>query len=157
MGECVTMTDGGETKEKAGEEFGDEVDEVPTSAPEIERVSAAVMVSFGEVHVGREALAADTFVTFSRYLGRLLADGDISGFRPYLIADGQLGDVSGFFLLEGEREHLDELRRRPEFQRELLRAGACTHNVQAHTLLAGSDAGRAVNLFREVREELGLI
>ena len=41
--------------------------------------------------------------------------------------------------------------------RQMLRAGAATDNVRVHTLIAGSDAGRLVNLYREVRAELGLI
>jgi hypothetical protein len=65
--------------------------------------------------------------------------------------------VSGFFLLEGERDKLDALRRSEEFVAHLLRAGAATQNVRSHMLIAGSEAGRLVNLYREVRRELGLL
>jgi hypothetical protein len=106
---------------------------------------------------GRERLAVDLFVEVGRYLGRLMDSGVVSTFRPYFFADGQVGDVSGFFLLEGDREELDALRRDEEFVALLLRAGAATANVRVHTLLAGSDAGRLVNLYREVRQELGLL
>jgi len=120
-------------------------------------VDGAVMISFGAVQTGREALAVDTFVELSRYLGQLLADGAIAGFKPFFFADGQLGDVSGFFILEGLRARLDDLRRDEVFMRQILRASAATDNVRVHTLVAGSDAGRLVNLYREVRAELGLI
>jgi hypothetical protein len=120
-------------------------------------VDAALMVSFGAVVPGREALAVDTFVEVGRYLGRLMDAGVVSSFRPYFFADGAVGDVSGFFLLEGDREELDALRRDEEFVTLLLRAGAATANVRSHTLLAGSDAGRLVNLYREVRADLGLL
>ncbi len=120
-------------------------------------VDAALMVSFGAVVPGREALAVDTFVEVGRYLGRLMDAGVVSSFRPYFFADGAVGDVSGFFLLEGDREQLDALRRDEEFVTLLLRAGAATANVRSHTLLAGSDAGRLVNLYREVRADLGLL
>jgi len=49
------------------------------------------------------------------------------------------------------------LRRDEAFTRLVLRAGAATQNMCVHTLVAGSEAGRLVNLFREVRTELGLI
>jgi hypothetical protein len=39
----------------------------------------------------------------------------------------------------------------------ILRAGAATQNVRVHTLMAGSQAGRLVRLYGEVRSELGLI
>ena len=115
------------------------------------------MISFGAVQTGREALAVDTFVELSRYLGQLLTDDVISEFQPFFFADGQLGDVSGFFIVEGKRAKLDDLRRDESFLRQILRASAATENVRVHTLVAGSDAGRLVNLYREVRTELGLI
>jgi hypothetical protein len=120
-------------------------------------VDGALMLSFGAVLPGRERLAVDTFVEVGRYLGRLLDTGVVSSFRPYFFADGAMGDVSGFFLLEGDREQLDALRRDEEFVTLTLRAGAATANVRVHTLLAGSDAGRLVNLYREVRAGLGLL
>ena len=120
-------------------------------------VDAALMLSFGAVLPGRERLAVDLFVEVGRYLGRLMDTGVVSSFRPYFFADGLMGDVSGFFLLEGDREQLDALRRDEAFVTLLLRAGAATANVRVHTLLAGSDAGRLVNLYREVRADLGLL
>ena len=120
-------------------------------------VDAALMLSFGAVLPGREGLAVDLFVEVGRYLGRLMDAGAVSSFRPYFFADGLMGDVSGFFLLQGDREQLDALRRDEEFVILVLRAGAATANVRVHTLLAGSDAGRLVNLYREVRTGLGLL
>lgn len=127
--------------------------EYPAHAP----IDGAVMISFGAVHTGREALAVELFTELSRYLGNLLADGTVTAFRPFFFADGMVSDVIGFFLLEGRRDALDELRRREDFVRLVLRAGAATANVRVHTLMAGSQAGRLVRLYGEVRSELGLI
>lgn len=115
------------------------------------------MISFGQVHPGREALAVDMFTAVSRYLGSLRSDEVVYSFKPFFFADGVLADMSGFFLLEGHRERLDDLRRDEEFVKILLRAGAAVENVRVHTLIAGSEAGRLVNLYREIRRELGLI
>ena len=38
-----------------------------------------------------------------------------------------------------------------------LRAGAAVQNVRVHTMVAGSEAGRLVNMYREVRQELGFL
>jgi len=132
----------------------DEADVQPLS---VDRVDCALMISFGAVHVGREALAVEQFTELSRYLGRVLAEGAISGFRPYFFSDGRSGDVVGFFLLEGKRERLDGLRREDAFIRQVLKAGAATANVRVQSLIAGSEAGRLVNLYREVRQELGFV
>lgn len=131
--------------------------EIPPDLPPHPHVDGGLMLSFGAVHPGREALAADTFTEVSRYLGRLMDSGRLTSFKPYFFADGPMGDVIGFFLLEGRRDLLDDLRRDEGFIRQLLRAGAATANVRVHTLHAGSEAGRLVNLYREVRTELGFI
>ena len=130
-------------------------DDVPDERPQPIHTSGALMLSFGAVHPGREALAVAQFTEVSRYLGKLLADDVIENFKPFFFADGMQGDVSGFFLLEGQRERLDALRRREDFQRLVLRTGAATANVRVHSLIAGTEAGRLVNLYRDVRSELG--
>ncbi|SRR6266508_155804 len=131
--------------------------EIPDVPVQAEHVSGALMLSFGAVHIGREALAVEAFTEVSRFLGNLLADDVITAFSPYFFADGQLGGISGFFLIEGHRERLDELRREPGFQRLILRTGAATASVGVHSLVAGTEAGRLVNLYRSVRAELGLL
>jgi hypothetical protein len=132
-------------------------DEIPDEPVRHEHVDGALMVSWGGVIPGREAMAVTTFRETSQQFGELFSRGTISSFKPYFFADGQHGDVTGFFLLEGRREDLDALRREEWFQRLLLRAGAVVTNVRVHTLIAGSEAGRLVNLYREVRGDLGLL
>lgn len=132
-------------------------EDVPEVRAPHEHVDGALMLSFGAVYPGREKLAVTMFEEVSRRLGELLTDGTISSFKPFFFADGMLSDVAGFFVLEGRRETLDALRREAWFQRLLLRAGSSVGNVRVHTLIAGSEAGRLVNLYREVREELGFM
>lgn len=148
------MNEHGSATERTPTESGDDVPEVSVRH---DHVDGALMMSFGAVFPGREPLALAAFIEASREFGRLLTEGVISSFKPFFFADGQLGDVAGFFILEGRREELDALRREEWFQKLLLRAGATVNNVRVHTLIAGSEAGRLLNLYREVREELGLI
>jgi hypothetical protein len=136
---------------------GEDEEDLANRPVTVGHVDGALMISFGAVHVGREGLAVAQFTELSRYLGGLLGDGAISGFRPFFFADGRAGDVVGFFLLEGRRERLDALRREMAFVRQVLRAGAATANVRVQTLIAGTEAGRLVKLYRDVREELGLL
>ncbi len=120
-------------------------------------VDGALMISFGAVHPGREQLAIDTFTEMSRFLGERLADGELTAFQPFFFADGAVAGMIGFVLVEGRREVLDDLRRREPFVRLVLRAGAGSSNVRVDALAAGSEAGRLVNLYREVHTELGLL
>jgi len=131
-------------------------EDVVEVAPGSPHVDGAVLVSFGPVLPGREKLAVELFTELSRLLGTLLADAVITGFRPYFFADGPTDGGIGFFLVEGHRDELDELRRQEGFVRLILRMGATSANVRVHTLVAGSQAGRLVNLYEQVRRELGL-
>src|SRR3954453_14252882 len=134
--------------------FDDDVPEDMADHPE--HISGMLMVSFGAVHPGREGLAVEMFTELSRFLGKMVAEEVITGFKPVFYADGQATDVIGFFLVEGHREALDGLRRRREFVRQVLRMGAATANVRVQTLIAGTEAGRLVHLYRDIRSELGL-
>lgn len=131
-------------------------DGFPGAGQEPIHVDGALMVSFGPVKAGREDLAVDLFTELSRFLGRLLGDGAVTGFRPYFFADGPTAGVIGFFLVEGHRDALDALRRQEEFVRMTLRLGAATEALRVQSLVAGSQAGRLVHLYEEVSRELGL-
>lgn len=148
--------EGGEaTTSGAGTDHAVETDLVAGEVAQ--HTTGAVMLSFGAVHPGRERLAVEMFTEVSRFLGEVLADGVIESFKPFFYDGGTVGDTTGFFLLEGQREALDGLRRRRDFQRLVLRAGAATAYVRVHALVAGTEAGRMVNFYRSVREELGLL
>lgn len=120
-------------------------------------VDGALLVSWGAVHPGREQLALDTFTSLSKFFGEQLSEGAITSFQPFFYADGAVRGSTGFFLIEGRRTSLDELRRSPTFVRLQLQAGAAASDVRVDTLIAGPEAGRLANLYREVRSELGLL
>ena len=120
-------------------------------------VDGALLVSFGAVHPGRERLAVDTFTELSRFFGERLSAGDLTSFQPFFYGGGAVNGTVGFFLLEGHRERLDALRNDDGFTRLLLKAGAASANVRVDPLIAGPEAGRLANLYREVRDELGLL
>ena len=120
-------------------------------------VDGALLVSFGAVHPGRERLAVDTFTELSRFFGERLSSGDLTSFQPFFYGGGAVNGTIGFFLLEGHRERLDDLRNDDRFSRLLLKAGAASANVRVDPLIAGPEAGRLANLYREVRDELGLL
>jgi len=54
-----------------------DADDVPTPG-EREHVSGALMLSFGEIHPGRENAAVEAFREMARYFGALLTEGRIS-------------------------------------------------------------------------------
>ncbi len=63
---------------------------------------------------GREQQAMQLFQKVIEYYGGLKADGRIESFEPVMLA-AHGGDLNGFFLLKGEVEKLDEVRRDDTF------------------------------------------
>jgi DASS family divalent anion:Na+ symporter len=140
---------------------------------------AVALVIYYYAHYGFASITAHMVSMFPPFLAVLLAKGAppgivVYGFAcfanlsaclthfgttpgPIFYADGQVADVIGFFLIEGHRESLDVVRRRGDFVRQVLRLGAATANVRVQTLVAGTEAGRLVHLYRGIRSELGLI
>jgi hypothetical protein len=119
-----------------------------------QHITGGLMLTFGAAHPGREQLAVEVFRSLSRFLGEVLADHLICSFKPYFYAAGGVGTTAAFFLVEGDRDQLEALRRRDDFQRLLLRAGTATADVRVHALVAGAAAGRLANLYRDVFGEL---
>ena len=135
--------------------YPDDVPVDPEDPPE--HIDGMLMIAFGRVQPGRETLAIDTFTELSRFLGKQVAEGVITAFKPCFYADGQEGGSIGFFLVEGHREDLDALRRQGEFVQLLLKLGAATTQVGVHTLIAGTQAGRLVHLYQQLHAEIGLL
>ncbi len=120
-------------------------------------VDGALSVSFGAPHPGRERLALDSFTDLSKFLGACLADGELTSFQPFFFAAGPVAGTIGFVLAEGRREVVGDLLHRESFVRLVLQMRAASENVRVEVLVAGSEAGRLVNLYREVCEDLGLL
>ncbi|MFN2188714.1 MAG: hypothetical protein ACK2T3_08110 [Candidatus Promineifilaceae bacterium] len=71
---------------------------------------------------GREKEAGALFQEYLPYLGRLQQEGMIDSFDVVLLTLHG-GDLNGFFLIKGDIEKLDELRRTEEFNTFLTRSG----------------------------------
>ena len=73
---------------------------------------------------GREQQAMQLFQKVIEYYGGLQADGRIESFEPVMLA-AHGGDLNGFFLLKGEVEKLDEVRRDDTFINITIEANYC--------------------------------
>lgn len=71
---------------------------------------------------GREQTSAAHFQEFVEYLGERQQDGTIDSFTPVFL-DIHGGDMNGFFLIQGEGEHLQALIASDEWTRHMARAG----------------------------------
>ena len=114
----------------------------------------ALFIGWGDPVRGREAKALDVFNESLQYYGQLQQDGKIAGVDAWFLAPHG-GDLSGFILLRGDREQLDEVRRSAEFELLLTRAGMIVDRVGVVNAYTGDALGRLVGQFQEATAELG--
>jgi hypothetical protein len=114
----------------------------------------ALFIGWGDVVHGREGKSLEVFNESLQYYGRLQQDGTIESFDAWFLGPHG-GDLSGFVLLHGERERLDEVRRSPEFELLLTRAGMIVDRLGVVNAYTGEAMGRLVGQFQQAIDELG--
>ncbi len=113
----------------------------------------ALFFGWGEVVRGREQQALEVFNETIQYYGELQQAGKIESFDAWFLAPHG-GDLSGFALLRGEREQLDEIRRSPEFERLVTRAGLIVERTGVVNAYTGDALARLMGQFQEASGEL---
>jgi hypothetical protein len=113
----------------------------------------AIFLGWGEIVSGRERQAVDVFNESVQYYGQLQQDGKIESFDAWFLAPHG-GDLTGFILLHGERERLDEIERSPEFERLQTRAALIAERTGAIHAYTGEALGRLMAQFQEATGDL---
>jgi hypothetical protein len=114
----------------------------------------ALFIGWGEVVRGREHKALEVLNESVQYYGRLQQDGTIDSLDAWFLAPHG-GDLAGFFLLHGERERLDDVRRSVDFEVLLTRAGMIVDRVSVVSAYTGEALGRLMGQFEQAAGELG--
>jgi len=114
----------------------------------------ALFFGWGDVISGREGKAVEVFNESMTYYGQLQQDGKLEGVEAWFLA-GHGGDLSGFLLLRGDRERLDEIRRSPEFERLQTRAGMVVSRTGVVNAYTGDALARLMGQFEEATADLG--
>jgi len=89
---------------------------------------SALFVGFGFPVRGRERQAIAVFNEAFEYYSRLQEGGEIESFEPVLL-EPHGGELSGYFLLRGDRAKLARVRASDEFERLTVRAGLIVDNL----------------------------
>jgi hypothetical protein len=114
----------------------------------------ALFIGWGEVVRGRERRATEVFDETVRHFGGLQEAGRIETFDAWFL-EPHGGDLAGFFLLRGERAQLDEVRRSPEFEVVMARAGMVIDRLGVVSAYTGDALGRLMGQFQEASADLG--
>ena len=112
-----------------------------------------IFLGFGAPTRGREQAATKVFHEVASYLGTQQAQKNIASFEPVLLqAHG--GDLSGFFLIKGEREKLDEMVASEEFDRLVARSLFVVEHLGVVNAALGGRVQRILDLFQDGTADL---
>jgi hypothetical protein len=107
-----------------------------------------VFIGWGDPIPGREAKGLEVFEEAIDHWGRLQQDGQIESFEVVLLYPHG-GDLSGFFLLRGSGEALDEMRASEEFDRLINRAGLVVQSLGIVSAALGGSLGPEIERYRQ--------
>jgi hypothetical protein len=102
-------------------------------------LDSGLLISWGEIYPGREEQALlRLFSEVVAYGGKLLEEGRISGFEPFVLrAHGDLRDLRGFMIIRGTAEQIATLRRDDAFLAYVQRAKELMNDVGVDELYLG--------------------
>lgn len=116
--------------------------------------NAALFIGFGLGIPGRERQSLQVFGEAVQYYGRLQQQGRIESFEPVLL-EPHGGDLSGFFLLRGERDKLNSVRSSEEFLRLTNRATLVVQNVGIVSAFIGDEQSHVFQDYIKQATEIG--
>jgi hypothetical protein len=114
---------------------------------------SGLFVGFGLPVRGRERQAIKVFGEAFEYYSRLQQDGEIESFEPVLL-EPHGGELSGYFLLRGDKDKLARIRSSEEFERLTARADLIVENVGVVSAFLGERLMSQMSVFSQQVEEL---
>ena len=116
--------------------------------------NAALFIGYGPPMPGRERQSLQVFGEAIQYYGSLQQQGQIENFESVFL-EPHGGDLSGFFLLRGDRDTLNRVRYTEEFLRLTNRAGLVVQNIGIVSAFIGEEQNRLFQDFLAQVSALG--
>jgi hypothetical protein len=114
---------------------------------------AALFVGWGAPVTGREGTGLAVFNESVEYWGRLQQEGRIESFEVVLLYPHG-GDLSGFALLRGSHDQLNQVGGEDEFLRLTARAGLVVQSLGVVRAILGEGLGPQIELYRQAMAEV---
>jgi hypothetical protein len=114
---------------------------------------SGLFIGFGAPVRGRERQAIKVFNESFEYYSRLQQEGEIEGFEPVLL-EPHGGELSGYFLVRGEKDKLARIRGSEEFERLTARADLIVENLGIVAAFLGERLMSQMSVFSQQVEEL---
>ncbi|TVT60577.1 hypothetical protein FNH05_04210 [Amycolatopsis rhizosphaerae] len=104
-------------------------------------METGILIRWGMPRPGREKESLSLFEKSGQYYRRLVTEGKLTFFEPFMLASGDSEVEAGFFILKGEVTHIFELLEDQEF-RDLLAQGSVLAEHYRFDMLAVGDSIR---------------
>jgi hypothetical protein len=114
---------------------------------------SGIFIGFGAPVRGRERQAIKVFNESFDYYSRLQQAGEIESFEPVLL-EPHGGELSGFFLLRGDKDNLARIRGSEEFERLTARAQLIVENLGIVATFLSEQLMSQMSVFGQQVEEL---
>lgn len=115
---------------------------------------SAIFIGWGEPIRGREQVSASVFGEAVELWTRLQEEGAIESWEAYFL-EPHGGDLSGFFLLKGDRAKLGAVRIREDMDRVVLRGSMVVSNFGVVEAATGARIQQDMQRYLEAAGELG--
>ena len=114
---------------------------------------SGLFVGFGFAVQGRERQAIKVFNETFEFYARLQQEGEIESFEPVLL-EAHGGELSGFFLLRGDKDKLVRIRASEEFERMIVRGELIVEHLGVVSAFLGERLMSQMSVFSQQVEEL---
>ena len=114
---------------------------------------SGIFIGFGAPVRGRERQAIKVFNESFEYYARLQQEGEIESFEPVLL-EPHGGELTGYFLLRGDKDKLARIRGSEEFERLTARADLIVENLGIVAAFLGEQLMSQMSVFSQQVEEL---
>jgi primosomal protein N'' len=114
---------------------------------------SGLFIGFGVPVRGRERQAIKVFNESFEYYARLQQEGELESFEPVLF-EPHGGELSGYFLLRGDKDKLARIRGSEEFERLTARADLIVENLGIVAASLGERLMSQMSVFSQQVEEL---
>ena len=118
----------------------------------------ALISTWGSSVRGREIKGLEVFSGALTYFDNLAKQGRIQGVRSYLSNTGDMSDLAGMLIVEGELSELQALQLEPEYQKLTAKAENIVDHLTIILMTGGSpdDIAEALGSATETLGELGI-
>lgn len=119
-------------------------------------METGILIRWGMPRPGREKESLDLFQKSAEYYHRLLGEGKLTYFEPFMLASGDSEVESGFFILKGEVTHIFELLDDQEFRDLQARGSVLAEHYRFDMLAVGDRIGRWLEEYQRALTAVGV-